>query len=100
MYIYGYAHATSYSADFKPTCSYRQKAAAYLAMYVSALPVTVPACMAVISGTYTSRRVQALALLWYFVFRGAASRCLCAILFWSCHLLCYILYSTLLLRYR
>jgi hypothetical protein len=42
---------------------YRQKAATCLAIYVSVLPVTVPACIAVMSVTYTSLRAQALALV-------------------------------------
>ena len=40
-----------------------QKAAACLAIYVSVLPVTVPACIAVMSVTYTSHRAQALTLV-------------------------------------
>ena len=53
---------------------YRQKAAACLAIYLSVLPVTVPACIAVMSITYTSHRAQASALvfIWLAALRGAA----------------------------
>jgi hypothetical protein len=51
---------------------------------ISVLPVTVPACIAVMSVTYTSIGAQALTLVLYLVScPSRSSRYLCVVMFWS-----------------
>ena len=61
----------------RPARGYRQKAAACLATCVSALPVTVPACIAAVSVMHTSHRVHLVSC------PSRSSRYLCVVVFGS-----------------